>query len=162
MTLRWIAVPTALGLVLICNVAHSAGPAQGTRPDPAGFTVPLQVPVSGQGSFSGELRLLAFRTENDRLVAIGLLSGSRVDEAGTATSIVRTVRLPATASAPSPDPSPAPSPDPSPAPSAPAAPTASATCQALRVELGPLEADVAGTAIHVDRVLMELDPGVLT
>jgi hypothetical protein len=176
MTLRWIAVPTALSLALISPAAPSAAAAQGSRPDPAGFTIPLQVSVPGQGSFSGALRLLAFRAEGGQLVAVGLLSGSRVDEAGTASSIVRTVKLPAStaapppddppAPAPSPEPPPAPEPEPSPgasdeAPSAPpvaAAPTAPATCQALRVELGPLEADVLGTAIRVDRVLLEVDP----
>lgn len=170
MTLRWITIPAALCLAAAPSAAPATRAASISRPAPAGFTIPLQLATAGQGSFTGELRLLAFRVENDQLVAAGLVSGSRADDAGTISSFVRTVTLPASSGTPSPPPTDPPAPSPAPEPSAPPAaggdeestvPTpapGSATCRSLRLELGPLELDLFGTALRVDRVSLEVEP----
>jgi hypothetical protein len=174
MTPRWIAVPTALGLTLAPQMASSTSAAQAARPRAAGFTIPLEISTPDQGRFSGTLRLLAFGVENGRLVAAGLLSGSRVDDAGTASSIVRTVKLPASAGTPAPPetppgtPAPEPPPETPPAlpegdepaatPAVPEVPATIASCAPLHVELGPLELDALGTSLRLDRVVIDVDP----
>jgi hypothetical protein len=104
-----------------------------------GFTVPLGGAGDGQ-TFTGSLRILRFAVENGKLVASGIVTGTLVDENGLSTAFVRTVTLPvgtgggATALA-------------APAP---------VSCGILHLELGPLDLDLLGLVVHLDKVVLDI------
>jgi hypothetical protein len=107
-------------------------------PQSAAFQIPVST-AGAQGTFTGVLRITGFAVENNALVATGVLTGTLTGVGGTMSSVVRTVTLPAK-------------------PTAGAAPVAAATagCGILHLELGPLDLDVLGLVIHLDRVVLDI------
>lgn len=107
-------------------------------PQVPAFEIPINT-TSGQGAFNGTLRITAFAVENNALVATGLVTGTVVTAAGAASSVVRTVTIPVMAGATG---------------QAPAAATAG--CGILHLELGPLDLDLLGLVVHLDRVVLDI------
>jgi len=143
---RVIAVLTSVALVLgTLAVRADATPSFGDRHESAvataaGFTFPLSANVPGQGSFNGTLRIVRFAVAEGKLVALAVVTGTRVDEAGVTRGVVRMVSLPVAAS-----------------PTALASgPTAQLTCEVLHLELGPLDLDLLGLVVHLDRVVLDI------
>ena len=109
-------------------------------PQSAAFQIPVAT-AGAQGTFTGVLRITGFAVENNALVATGVLTGTLTGVGGVMSSVVRTVTLPAKPIAGA----------------APAAPTAAAVgCGVLHLELGPLDLDVLGLVIHLDRVVLDI------
>ena len=114
----------------------AAAPSQNT---PLSF--PVNVVSTDQGTFSGTLKIAKFAVDNGTLVASGVLSGTLTDENAVTTSIFRTVTVPVIL------------------PSA-AAKNAAAVggigCEVLHLELGPLDLDLLGLVVHLDRVVLDI------
>jgi hypothetical protein len=109
----------------------------------SGLTFPLTAASAEQGTFTGTLRIFRFGVEDGKLVASGIVTGTLVDEHGVTTAIARTVTVPVDASAGA------------------AVSTAAVTvqqvgCGILHLELGPLDLDLLGLVVHLDRVVLDL------
>jgi hypothetical protein len=93
----------------------------------------LTVPVAGAGggaTFTGTMQIQRFATQNGQLVATGILSGVVTPASGAATSIVRTVTVPAAVT--------------------------DATCQILHLDLGPLNLNLLGLDIDLSRIVLDI------
>ena len=97
---------------------------------------PLTVPVTGtaaNGAFAGTMQIQRFATQNNQLVATGLLTGvvtQVVNGVTTNTSIARTVTVPAAVT--------------------------NATCDILNLELGPLHLDLLGLVVDLNRIVLDI------
>ena len=126
----------SIALLVAVMTAFAFGPValvQAAPPVPA-----LSVPVAGTftdalggtGTFVGNLALNRFAVQNGALVAIGTLTGTLTDSLGTVIgTITQQVTLPV---------------------------TASATCDILHLELGPLDLDLLGLMVHLDQVVLDI------
>lgn len=113
-------------------IAPSPALAQANKA-PAGLSFPIQ-----QGQFNGTLRITSFGVENNQLVAAGIVTGT-VGSNAVAKSVTIPVSLPTTRTA-----------------AAGTAAAAAATCGILHLELGPLDLDLLGLVVHLDRVVLDL------
>jgi len=104
--------------------------------------VGLSVPVTGTtpngGSFVGTMDIQRFAAQGNQLVAVGTLTGTLRDATGAALgNVVKTVSLPVNSA------------------------LTQASCEILHLELGPLDLNLLGLAVHLDRVVLDLsaEPG---
>lgn len=117
---------------------------------PPSNSVPLPVTgtfidsLGGTGSFEGTFHLTKFAATDAGLVAKGLLTGTLTDSAGTSLgSLMKSVTIPVTniegagISA--------------------MAVRATATCDILHLELGPLDLDLLGLVVHLDKIVLDID-----
>jgi len=123
-------IPLALGLMLLAMVlpgaVSAARPATGT-----GITTPVTGTVVNGGTFTGALNLTQFAIQNGQLVALGTLTGTLTNAAGaTIGSVSQAVTLPVTAAA--------------------------GTCSILHLELGPLDLNLLGLLVHLDKVVLDI------
>lgn len=123
---------TALLVVVAMNgtMLLTAGAASAAPPAPDVDSIVVGG-TSSTGTFAGTFDLNRFAVQNGALVAVGTLSGTFTN---TATGVVTTltdvvVRIPV---------------------------TASGTCQILHLELGPLDLELLGLVIHLDRVVLDI------
>jgi hypothetical protein len=114
------------------------------RPKREGFSFPLNATSTDQGTFVGTLHIERFAVDNGRVVAVGSVIGTLTDENGAIVPIFRTLNFPLIM----------------PTLSAPSA-TRGATCDILHLELGPLDLDLLGLVVHLDRVVLDIsaEPG---
>lgn len=110
-------------------------------PPTAGFTLPLQLTPTGQGAFSGILRITGFVASGTNLFATGLITGTVTDAAGGLSSIIKNVTIPV--------------PLPVLGASAPGIKTAGA-CDILNLALGPLDVNLLGIQLHLNQVALDL------
>jgi hypothetical protein len=123
-------------LALVGMVAlRPAETAEAAQPQFTG-TVPItgtcQDPVIGTFTcFTGTFDISRFAVQNGVLVAVGTLTGTVTNAAGTVLgTVTRQIALPVD--------------------------IAQATCQILDLELGPLDLDLLGLMVHLDRVNLEI------
>ena len=135
---RLSAVFAAAFLAVMSFVAPSQ--AQAANGVPSGLSFPLSA-TGAPGTFNGTLRIVSFGVQNNALVASGIVTGTMVSATGAATSIARTVTVPVATSA---------------AARSKAALAAPGSCEILHLELGPLDLDVLGLIVHLDRVVLDL------
>src|SRR5438132_12086212 len=94
---------------------------------PGSITVPITQTLSGIGTFTGQLVVNSFTTVNGQLAAVGTLSGRLTDTAGNLLgTIVTAVTVPVT--------------------------NGSGSCSILHLTLGPLDLDLLGLQVHLDRI----------
>lgn len=99
-------------------------------------TAPTQdIPVTGVfdgGTFSGTLDIVRFQRDGGVLEAVGRLSGQLVNDAGVVVGTVTNalVELPVT--------------------------SLQASCQILHLELGPLDLNLLGLVVHLDRIELDI------
>ena len=94
---------------------------------------PLSIPVTGAGggaTFTGVFQLQKFVADNGQLTATGLLTGLVTNASGVSTSVVRTVAIPAAVVNPS--------------------------CDILHLDLGPLNLDVLGLQVNLNRIILDI------
>jgi hypothetical protein len=119
--------------------------AQRLTRDTAGVTVPFSaVGVSNGGNVdvSGTFTINQFAAVNDQLMAIGTLAATVTDGAGTRTVITqKTVPVSVISSG---------------APATAAAFGAQRICEILHLELGPLDLDLLGLLVHLDKVVLDI------
>jgi hypothetical protein len=146
----------ALATIILFTTAMVA-PTTAIAQTRAGAASPFTVPVIGTpsvantpGGFVGTLQIQRFATQDNKLVAVGLLTGmvtQVVDGVTTNTSIVRTVTLPAAVTGATPV-------------AVTTAPTpgvvAAATCDILNLVLGPLHLDLLGLVVDLNQVVLNI------
>lgn len=92
----------------------------------------LAVPVAAE-NFTGTFTLTRFANINGVVNAIGTLAGTLTTNAGPV-SIVRTLAIPVQIPG-----------------------AAQATCDILHLELGPLDLDLLGLVVHLNRIVLDID-----
>jgi hypothetical protein len=112
--------------------AQGQGQAAGQR------TPSLSIPVAAE-NFTGTLRVTRFANIGGAVNAIGLLTGT-VTTAEGPVSIVRSVELPVQVGGGADQPI-----------------TAQAVCDILHLELGPLDLDLLGVVVHLNRIVLDID-----
>ena len=132
----------ATAFVAVMSFA-APGSAQAAQEQP-GLSFPIST-AGATGTFTGVLKITSFAVQNNALVASGIVTGSVVGATGQVRAVARTVTMPvvtgggtATTAA------------------APAAAAAAAACGILHLELGPLDLDLLGLVVHLDRVVLDL------
>lgn len=138
---------TAIVLAGALGTATAAGPVlaqSAIKPVPAqasaagqpaaGFTIPVSAHSAGQGSFEGVLRITRFATDGTRVVAIAILTGTLQDELGGLSSIIKNLSIPVILPLPG----------------------AAVSCDVLNLVLGPLDLNLLGLQIHLNRVVLDI------
>jgi hypothetical protein len=124
--LRLLLAATMLGTMLLVPATANAAP-----PAPA-VAVPVNVTVPGVSSFTGTFDLNRFAVQNGQLVAIGTLTGTATNLVTQATQAVnQALTLPVLG-------------------------TSTGSCSVLHLELGPLDLNVLGLVIHLDKVVLDI------
>jgi len=135
MKLRLITMALVVALLgLFVATPLTAGAAK-PKPGPGTGSNPLAaVPITGTAplNFVGSLNLTGFNVQNGVLMALGTVSGTLTDTAG---NIIKTftnvpVTLPVT--------------------------NQSGTCQILHLELGPVDLNLLGLMVHLDKVVLDI------
>ena len=87
--------------------------------------------LGGTGRFAGTFNLQRFAVQDNQLVAVGTLTGTLTDSVGAILgSIVNTITMLVTAS--------------------------QGSCQILHLELGPLDLNLLGLVVHLNRVVLDI------
>ena len=126
----------ALLLALLMIATPIAAQAQ-TTPG-SGLLIPVTGTTDAGDRFVGTLTLQRFAVVNNQLVAIGRLTGTLTDAAGNViANIVRTVVLPVNTQ------------------------QSNASCEILHLEIGPLDLNLLGLVVHLDRIVLDItaEPG---
>lgn len=124
----FIATALAVALSLIPAVMPVA--AQGPAPQQS-ISIPIVQTLSGIGTFTGQLAVNSFKVVNGQLAAVGTLTGRITDTAGNLLgTIVTAVTVPVT--------------------------QASGSCSVLHLTLGPLDLNLLGLQVHLDRVVLDI------
>jgi hypothetical protein len=125
--------------LLAALAAVTAALAAGTIAPAANAAAPAVSPLSqavtgttaAGGTFTGTLNITRFATQNGTLVAVGTLSGTLTDALGTVIGTVTNVPV--------------------------TVPLAvSGSCQILHLTLGPLDLNLLGLMVHLDRVVLDI------
>lgn len=125
---------TILGIVfalalLVPTFAHAAP--QGSIAIPVTQALPASGAFPG-GTLTGLLTITSFQASNGNLNAVGTLTGTIVDSAGQLVgNIVSAVTVPVTNSGGS-------------------------SCSILHLELGPLDLNLLGLVVHLDRIVLDI------
>jgi len=130
-------------LALLCALSAFAAAGVGFTVAPSAIAAPadvaaanpaLTVPITGTGlntSFVGQFALQQFKVVNGQLSAVGQLTGTLTNTLTGATQTVnQLVTIPVTAAA--------------------------GTCQILHLELGPLDLNLLGLMVHLDKVVLDI------
>jgi hypothetical protein len=107
----------------------------GSSPASAAPSNPFQVPVtlsSAQGTFTGVFEVVRFAVKNGNLTAIGTLTGTVTNALGqiVGTVNINNVNLPVQ--------------------------QITGSCQILHLELGPLDLDLLGLRVHLNRIILDV------
>ncbi|HWS99644.1 MAG TPA: hypothetical protein VN256_05165 [Pyrinomonadaceae bacterium] len=130
-----------LGVVMLLLVpaSISAATPRGASAAPAlasqtagGVSVPVAGTTSKGGKFTGTFAIQQFSVVNNQIVAVGTLTGTIQNGAGNVIgTILRTIRMLVT--------------------------IGGATCDILHLELGPLDLNLLGLIVHLDRIVLDID-----
>ncbi|MFN2517039.1 MAG: hypothetical protein ABR556_12595 [Pyrinomonadaceae bacterium] len=98
----------------------------------AGVTVPVTGTTSKGGKFTGAFNIQQFSVVNNQIVAVGTLTGTIQNGVGNVIgTILKTIRLIVTFKR--------------------------ASCDILHLELGPLDLDLLGLQVHLDKIVLDID-----
>lgn len=129
-----------LAAVLFSSIAIAAprGDAAAPGPDVTRATntfvdLPVVGTVENGGTFRGKLDVTTFKVRDGDLVAVGLLTGNMRDANGDLIGRVENERV-----------------------VMPAAVAAASTCDILKLRLGPLDLDLLGLKVHLDRIVLDI------
>ena len=115
----------------LTSVMLVSAPAASAQPTGSAITVPI-TGTSGIYNFAGTFTLTGFRLVNGTLSAVGTLSGTLTNTVAGTTQTVSNfpINLPVA--------------------------DVSATCQILHLELGPLDLNLLGVVVHLDKVVLDV------
>jgi hypothetical protein len=98
----------------------------------SGVAVPVAGTTSKGGKFTGNFAISRFQVINSQIVAVGTLTGTIQNGGGNVIgTILKTTQMLVTIRA--------------------------ATCDILHLELGPLDLDLLGLEVHLNRVVLDID-----
>jgi len=114
-------------ITLAPRLASAASPA----PAPSGIQIPINI-TNASGAFTGVFTVSRFVVQNGQVKAVGTLTGTVTNALGqTIGAIVRTLTLSLI--------------------------SINATCDILHLELGPLDLDLLGLVVHLDKIVLDID-----
>lgn len=126
---------TALALIMALASMLTLAPMAATATTTAaqnGLAIPVIGTVTGGGTFNGTLTVTRFVTRNGQLFAVGTLAGTVTNAAGAVLgSVLRNVLLAVT--------------------------NVTGTCDILHLELGPIDLNLLGLVVHVDKIVIDID-----
>ena len=97
-----------------------------------GVTVPVAGTTSKGGKFSGNFAVRQFRVVDNQIVAVGTLTGTIQNGAGNVVgTVLKTVQMLVSIT--------------------------DASCDILHLELGPLDLELLGLEVHLNRVVLDID-----
>ena len=97
-----------------------------------GVTVPVAGTTSKGGKFSGNFAIKEFKVVNNQIVAVGTLTGTIQNSVGNVIgTVLKTVQMIVNITG--------------------------ASCDILHLELGPLDLDLLGLQVHLNRVVLDID-----
>lgn len=146
MKTRLSALALALGLAILvplhvaANTSTAAGPQQRAfhvnamlaTQTTGGITVPISGTTSKGGKFVGNFKIKRFDVVNNRIVAVGILTGTIQNAVGNVIgTVLRTITLLTTITG--------------------------ASCDILHLELGPLDLELLGLEVHLNRIVLDID-----
>jgi hypothetical protein len=113
-----------------------AGMAQGSK-SVSGLTVPITGTftdaLGGVGHFVGSLKIQRFGLQGGQIVAVGTLTGTLTDSVGTVLgTVVKTATLALNSA------------------------LTQASCEILHLELGPLDLNLLGLTVHLDKIVLDI------
>ncbi len=123
----------ALAILLALFASMAFAPAAPVKASHGALTVPVTGTIPGTGgTFTGTFEITHFVNQSGGLFAVGNLSGTLTDALGNTIGTVTDVlvRLPVT--------------------------SISGTCEILHLELGPLDLDLLGLQVHLDKVVLDI------
>jgi hypothetical protein len=101
-------------------------------PQAGGVTVPVTGTTTRGGKFTGNFNVRQFGVVNNQIVAIGTLTGTILSGVGNVLgTVLRTISMVVTFQG--------------------------ATCDILHLELGPLDLDLLGLQVHLDKIVLDID-----
>lgn len=120
-----------IGMTLLPSMANAATPVPASAPVAAGLQIPINF-TSPNGAFTGVFSLTRFVVQNGQLAAVGTLTGTVTNSAGqTVGAVARNLTLSLI--------------------------TINATCDILHLELGPIDLNLLGLVVHVDKIVIDID-----
>ena len=97
-----------------------------------GVSVPIAGTTSKGGKFSGNFAIQQFRVVGDQIVAVGTLTGTVQNGVGNVIgTVLKTIQIITNITG--------------------------ASCDILHLELGPLDLDLHGLVVHLNRVVLDID-----
>jgi hypothetical protein len=97
-----------------------------------GVSVPVTGTTKKGGKFTGAFKIREFAVADNKLVAVGTLTGTIQNAVGNVIgTVLRTLALPVI--------------------------IGQADCDILHLELGPLDLDLLGLEVHLDRIVLDID-----
>jgi hypothetical protein len=131
MKLRLVSVALVIVLVSALALAPVSTKAQGTNPLAVPVTGTFTDALGGTGVFTGTFTVTRFVNQNGQLAAVGTLSGTLTDSLG---NILGTVTQALTLLVSG----------------------IQGSCPILHLELGPLDLNLLGLVVHLDRVVLDI------
>ncbi|MFL5911484.1 MAG: hypothetical protein ACJ768_13025 [Gaiellaceae bacterium] len=124
-----------VGVALLLLAGGTSNAVAAGRPSGTALTAPVTGTftdaLGGTGTFAGNLTVTRFVSQNGSLAATGTLTGTLTDSVGTVLGTVsQQITLPAVIT--------------------------QATCQILHLELGPLDLNLLGLRVHLDKVVLDI------
>jgi hypothetical protein len=128
---RALATVVALAILMFVGIAAGSASAAPRPADPSTATVTGTL-ADGTGLVNGTFDVQRFTVQNGVLQAVGTFNGTVTDAAGNAVSGTQQVALPVDV------------------------PLSHGSCQILDLVLGPLDLDLLGLQVHLDRVHLNI------
>ena len=112
--------------------ATSLAPSALTAAFADGVTVPVAGTTSKGGKFTGNFAISQFKVVGDQIVAVGTLTGTIQNGVGSVIgTVLKTIQMIVNITG--------------------------ASCDILHLELGPLDLDLLGLEVHLNRVVLDID-----
>jgi len=116
--------------VMLAMLAPAAAPVLAAPPAKSGISMPV-TSADSAAQFVGTFDLNKFVATSTGVAAVGTISGTLTDALGNVTTVVRTVSFPVRIGA--------------------------TTCDILHLELGPLDLDLLGLVVHLNKIVLDID-----
>ena len=131
MKTRLVSVGLIVALLSMITLAPRLASAASPTAAPAGIQIPINV-ANANGAFTGVFTLSRFVVRNGQVAAVGTLTGTVTNAAGaTVGAVVQTLTVPLL--------------------------SITGTCDILHLELGPLDLNLLGLVVHVDKIVIDID-----
>jgi hypothetical protein len=116
----------AVGVLAFASTGIAAPPAA-----PAAISIPINT-TDPTGTFNGVLNITQFLAQNGQVNAVGTLTGTLTSATGVVTQITQDVVLPLIGA------------------------QQAGSCTILHLELGPLDLNLLGVMVHLDKVVLDV------
>ena len=127
-----ISTLTPFGVAAAPRAAGLAPNMMAAAAQAGGVTVPVTGTTSKGGKFTGNFAISRFQVAGDRIVAVGTLTGTIQNSVGNVIgTVLKTVQMIVNIT--------------------------DASCDILHLELGPLDLELLGLEVHLNRIVLDID-----